>query len=393
MADSKRSEINRQNAQKSTGPKTAEGKARSRRNALKHGLRAEVLPLPNEDPAAIQARADAWNDYFQPLNPAEQHLVDECVRATVLSDRCHRAQDAIVARRVREAGAEYEHEQEDEVERLKAAFKEDPAGIVRSLQRTALGCRFLLARWRALAGTLSVHGSWSEAECNEVVRLLGHRQENEVMKASVDAYLPHFYNLLAQEQRHESNIRWLLGPGMRPDSLPAMTYEQVPGQDFSRGELRKLVEENVARLAEREAWLRENFDGPDKTRAAGRAMVAEDKESGWLFLRYYAEARSAFHRNYQALMKSLADEEVEPGPSSEVPKASAPPVEPNPPDDEATKEEPQAVAAPASSGSTAVSPNEARMGGDLGRPKGVVEGREEAKDVKSGFDTPPVDWS
>src|SRR5579883_2820448 len=308
MADSKRSEINRQNAQKSTGPKTAEGKARSRRNALKHGLRAEVLPLPNEDPAAIQARADAWNDYFQPLNPAEQHLVDECVRATVLSDRCHRAQDAIVARRVREAGAKWEHEQEDEVERLKAAFKEDPAGTVRGLQRTALGCRSLLARWRALGEALKAKGSWSEDQCNEVVRLLGYRQENEVMKSYIDAYLPHFYNLLAQESRHESNIRWLLGPSMRPGSLPPVAYEQLPDRHASRAELWKMVEENAARLAEREEVLRAEVEGPARAGAAERAMMAEGDR---LFLRYQSEARSAFHRNYRELMKSLAEEQPE----------------------------------------------------------------------------------
>src|SRR5579883_1679954 len=255
MNKADRKVINRKNAQKSTGPKTQEGKDRSRCNALKHGLRAEVIPLPDEDPAEIRARSDAWNEYYKPRAPAEQHLVNECVRATVLSDRCHRSHEAIVGQRVREAEAKYEHEREDEVERLWAAFKDDPATTVKGLKRTACGCRSLLARWRALGEVLRRAGAWTEDECNEVVRLLGHRQENEVMKASVDAYLPHFYNLLAQESRHESNIRWLLGPSMRPDSLPAMTYEQLPGKEASQAELRKIVDENVARLEEREKRL------------------------------------------------------------------------------------------------------------------------------------------
>ena len=45
---------NRKNARKSTGPKTPEGKARSSRNALKHGLLARHVIIdddPNEDPA------------------------------------------------------------------------------------------------------------------------------------------------------------------------------------------------------------------------------------------------------------------------------------------------------------------------------------------------------
>jgi len=48
---------NRTNAQKSTGPRSAEGKAVSRFNALKHGLDAESIVLPGEDPADYEALA------------------------------------------------------------------------------------------------------------------------------------------------------------------------------------------------------------------------------------------------------------------------------------------------------------------------------------------------
>jgi hypothetical protein len=42
-----RRQINRRNAQHATGPRSPQGKGISRRNALKHGLRAEALVLPN----------------------------------------------------------------------------------------------------------------------------------------------------------------------------------------------------------------------------------------------------------------------------------------------------------------------------------------------------------
>src|SRR5579883_1143161 len=141
MCKADRRKINRQNAQKSTGPKTQEGKDRSRQNALKHGLRAEVIPLPDEDPAEIRARSDAWNDYYKPRTPAEQHLVNECVRATLFSDRCHRSHAAALCKRVGEAQKRWEEAREDEVEQLKAIFKEQPGEAVRGLWRTAHGCR------------------------------------------------------------------------------------------------------------------------------------------------------------------------------------------------------------------------------------------------------------
>ncbi len=58
------------------GPRTPEGKARSRLNALKHGLTA-TLPviLPGEDPAERQALLDSLTRDFKPANEVERILV------------------------------------------------------------------------------------------------------------------------------------------------------------------------------------------------------------------------------------------------------------------------------------------------------------------------------
>ena len=53
-----RAEINRRNAQQSTGPRSATSKQKVKFNALKHGLRAKTLVLPGECEAGYRARLE-----------------------------------------------------------------------------------------------------------------------------------------------------------------------------------------------------------------------------------------------------------------------------------------------------------------------------------------------
>jgi hypothetical protein len=72
---------NRANAQKSTGPRSDEGKAASRFNALKHGLDAQSIILPGEDPADYEALARDYDRSFRPTTPTERFHVDTLIRA------------------------------------------------------------------------------------------------------------------------------------------------------------------------------------------------------------------------------------------------------------------------------------------------------------------------
>jgi hypothetical protein len=74
---SPRAVINRLNATHSTGPRTAAGKLRSSRNALRHGLTAVSPVLPTEDLAAYEAHHSAFLDEYQPATPTETQLVHE----------------------------------------------------------------------------------------------------------------------------------------------------------------------------------------------------------------------------------------------------------------------------------------------------------------------------
>src|SRR5580692_9080330 len=75
MSTPSRIEINRANAQHSTGPKTTEGKQKSSLNALRHGLTGQIVVMPTEDLAAYQRHLASFTDEYTPSGATEANLV------------------------------------------------------------------------------------------------------------------------------------------------------------------------------------------------------------------------------------------------------------------------------------------------------------------------------
>src|SRR6202140_4316039 len=75
MATEKQFEANRQNAQKSTGPKTPEGRAAVRLNGVKHGLTAETIVLKGESQADFKNTPESFEAEPAPATPTEEALV------------------------------------------------------------------------------------------------------------------------------------------------------------------------------------------------------------------------------------------------------------------------------------------------------------------------------
>ncbi|MGP0071180.1 MAG: hypothetical protein ACLPWF_04515 [Bryobacteraceae bacterium] len=72
-----RAAVNRANALRSTGPRTAAGKQRSSLNAVTHGLTSRSPILATEDPVAYQQHCRQFFDEYQPATPTESHLTQE----------------------------------------------------------------------------------------------------------------------------------------------------------------------------------------------------------------------------------------------------------------------------------------------------------------------------
>jgi hypothetical protein len=97
MATQAQVNANQANSQKSTGPKTEEGKARSSKNRLSHGFASSTRFVPGEDPEKFNLLLDDLISEYQPATPTEQILVEQMAHHHWISLRATRLQDSIVA--------------------------------------------------------------------------------------------------------------------------------------------------------------------------------------------------------------------------------------------------------------------------------------------------------
>src|SRR5690242_18763427 len=108
MSSDKQKSANRENARKSTGPKSKEGKAKSRRNSLKHGLAGEGKVLKRPDDQKVQKAITQWREQLQPEGVLEDSLVERAALASVRLEMCLKHDLAAVARRKRRAKKRWE---------------------------------------------------------------------------------------------------------------------------------------------------------------------------------------------------------------------------------------------------------------------------------------------
>ena len=106
---------NRKNARKSTGPRTEEGKTRSAKNALKHGLLARDTVMPGEDPADFDRQLSALEADIQPGNSLEFELVRQIADAQWRMRRLTRLETGFLAAAVDDQRRQLEKRRPDEL--------------------------------------------------------------------------------------------------------------------------------------------------------------------------------------------------------------------------------------------------------------------------------------
>jgi hypothetical protein len=274
-------EANRENAAKSTGPRSAEGKARSRRNGLKHGLAAEIL-VRDEDRAGYEATLARWEHEAGPDNVVEEHLIKRAAVGSVILDRLDEAREDSREDSAREAARLWEEKQRHRARRRAQDLAKDPGNIVSDLEATAPGCEWLIRQWRSLDDGLAVGNPWDQRTLGRAQMLLGYPEGIP----SIDA---------------DPIVRslWLLAGASSPRAitpLPRLDAEAGYPTDpvAARQMLRAFIADQLERLdtLRDEAW--EQADGPSREAAIRQALAADVSRKGQLHHRYARDAdRSA----------------------------------------------------------------------------------------------------
>jgi hypothetical protein len=151
---------NRANASHSTGPRSSAGKAKSRLNALKHGLRAEQVVIPGEDPRAFEAECAAWSADWQPKSHTRAILVERAAATSWRLRRCVRIEGMRLQQMSLRNMLEYDKLVAQRILGSVARLRTEPAQAVAELMTDAHGITTLMDLWDDLAESALEPADW-----------------------------------------------------------------------------------------------------------------------------------------------------------------------------------------------------------------------------------------
>jgi hypothetical protein len=115
----------RANGARSRGPVTPEGRARSSKNAIKHGLSSRAIVLSNESESDFEKLLEAYLAQFNPQSEIEASLVEQLVAARWRMERVWAIETSLLDLEMTEQrdAVDQKYEAIDEVARTALAFR------------------------------------------------------------------------------------------------------------------------------------------------------------------------------------------------------------------------------------------------------------------------------
>ena len=327
----KKLEANRRNSLKSTGPRSDDGKARSAMNALKHGLTAEQIVLPNEDPEAYDALRQKWLDDYPDADAGQLALIEIAVRNIWMLDRAARHKRAMSAERMRHAADAFECDEQiraeeigrrlvnDPLNRCANAgkdprtldllddwFKNDDPPVLRAqLFKSLKGVDWLLRQWSELYGLIDRTGYWHYNDKFRALRMMGKRPQDvlddfEIAMVFATCHEAHPEPWTYWNECHQARLG-VEGKPMWEKRVDCLKGFKIINEGGAAGELKEIVARETLKLNARRAEL-EPIHARDRAEAADRAAF-DGTPAGALLHRYEAACERTVQRSFAELMK------------------------------------------------------------------------------------------
>ncbi len=278
-ASEARIRANLENSKRSTGPRTQEGKERSRRNSLKHGMTGGGIVLVEEDEAEVARRIEEFEEDLQPRGRVARYLTRRAAVLSVRVERCEQQEAAALSEKARNAGVAFDDARMAEVEKLYDWIAASPATNARRLRQSPEGVDLLIRVFLELMLDLvhPTHHRWSYSHCQRVDNMMGRRPEDFPI-SRVGVF---------------SKVLW--------DDLSYLEPGEAEG--MTEADRRSWAAEGIAAIIEAEVealrTLRDGFDSEavdlDRAGAGTRALFDPSKEA-ILARRYEAAAERGFYR-------------------------------------------------------------------------------------------------
>ena len=279
-----RIEANRKNAKLSTGPKTPEGKAVCRQNALKHGLTGEGICVPDEDREAISARFGRLEAELAPSCEMALIFVQRIALFSVRMERSARQEAAKLGEVMRRASGDFDDQRLATVEKLIDWIAAEPATNSRRLRSTPEGVARLIQAWLAIDADLAhfVLSRWSWSQWQRIENLVGRRPDESPMS----------------REGALCKVLWGEYEFLEPGEVEGM--DAIDRRDYAIAQLRERVALRVAELRELAATFDMEALARDRAEAPTRALF-DPSPQAVLARKYEAAAERGMYKAWKEL--------------------------------------------------------------------------------------------
>ena len=210
------SETSRKNGAKGRGGKSPETRQKSAQNARKWGLFARTVALPHELPEWAE-RSEIWHTYYQPQSPASMHLTNECVRATLIADRCESYRQATIEEQTQNERRKWQLAEKRKADRLAKELRGRPEATVPKLQSFGAGIRLMISCFEELIDDVQNQGYLTQDNLELALCLCGVAPTREQIGQDALAYAINLFNLGCTPGASATVVAEWLQPENRPD--------------------------------------------------------------------------------------------------------------------------------------------------------------------------------